>query len=251
MFNDKIGVCFDLETTSPDPSKARIVQIAARRFRGDEQLGQIKMLVNPGGKIPPKATEVHKITNEDVADAPKLAAVIDEILAFIEDSDYLLGFNLLRYDIPVLISEADRVGRKFFPDKKPVVDVMRIFHAKHRRDLNAASNIYLGHDLDGAHDAMNDVDATIAVARAMRIVHNDLPESPDDTEALFTGQKTDLTGKTTVSEDGELVWAFGKYKDKRLDTDMKYLQWAIDNIAMPESVKDWLQNAAAKQSRGY
>ena len=63
-------VFFDLETTGINVASDRIVEISYLRvdLNGNETSRTIR--VNPGMPIPPKATEIHGITDEDVKDAP-------------------------------------------------------------------------------------------------------------------------------------------------------------------------------------
>ena len=57
----------DLETTGTDPQTDRIVEIAILKITPDgERLRRVQRL-NPGVPIPPAATEVHGITDADVA----------------------------------------------------------------------------------------------------------------------------------------------------------------------------------------
>ena len=51
--------------------------------RGGEIVERRNWLVNPGRPIPKEASEVHKITDDDVKDAPPFAAVAGEIAAML------------------------------------------------------------------------------------------------------------------------------------------------------------------------
>jgi exodeoxyribonuclease X len=76
----------DVESTGTDPAVDRIVEIAtvdlvigpdSRARRGD----MWSTLVNPGIPIPPTASAVHHITDDMVADAPRLKEVDTRVLA--------------------------------------------------------------------------------------------------------------------------------------------------------------------------
>jgi DNA polymerase-3 subunit epsilon len=71
----------DVETTGRDASVDRVVEIGIVIARGGEIVERKNWLVNPGRPIPQEATDVHKITDADVKDAPPFAAVAAEIAA--------------------------------------------------------------------------------------------------------------------------------------------------------------------------
>ena len=56
----------DTETTGIDPTAARVVELAAVKFRNGEPTARHGMRLNPGIPIPNEATAIHKITDEDV-----------------------------------------------------------------------------------------------------------------------------------------------------------------------------------------
>jgi DNA polymerase-3 subunit epsilon len=71
----------DLETTGRDASVDRVVEIGIVISRGGEVVERKNWLVNPGRPIPKEATDVHKITDDDVKDAPPFAAIAGEVAA--------------------------------------------------------------------------------------------------------------------------------------------------------------------------
>ncbi|MFQ6674234.1 MAG: exonuclease domain-containing protein, partial [Fidelibacterota bacterium] len=86
-------VAFDLETTGLAPSKDKITEFAAVRFRNGEMDEHYSTLVNPGIPIPATITSITGITDEMVAEAPAEEAVIDSMLAFI-GKDPLVAHNI-------------------------------------------------------------------------------------------------------------------------------------------------------------
>ena len=78
-----VDICvIDLETTGLDPSCDRIVEIGAVRVR-DGQRERFQSLVNPGCPIPPQASAVHHITDDDVQSAPPIEQVIPALREFV------------------------------------------------------------------------------------------------------------------------------------------------------------------------
>jgi DNA polymerase-3 subunit epsilon len=63
----------DLETTGTDPQTDRIVEIGILKVTLDGRRSRLVQRLNPGIAIPPSATNIHGITDEDVANEPRFA----------------------------------------------------------------------------------------------------------------------------------------------------------------------------------
>ncbi|OAI54381.1 hypothetical protein AYO44_03675 [Planctomycetaceae bacterium SCGC AG-212-F19] len=68
-------VVLDLETTGISAKTDRIVEVAAVKFLPDGERCRYHRRINPGVPIPPAATAVHGIRDEDVADCPPFEAI--------------------------------------------------------------------------------------------------------------------------------------------------------------------------------
>lgn len=68
-------IFFDLETTGVDTARDRIVEVSMIKIMPDgEEITRTRRL-NPGMPIPPEATAVHGITDDDVRDCPTFPQV--------------------------------------------------------------------------------------------------------------------------------------------------------------------------------
>lgn len=172
-------VFFDLETTGTDPAWDRIVEIAVLRIEPDGRSEVRTRRINPERPIPPEATAVHGIRDEDVREAPTFRQIARSLLAFIGDAD-LAGYNLRRFDLPLLERELRACGLDLGVSRRRVVDVMTIFHRKEPRDLEAAVRFYLRREHEGAHGAEADVLAAAEVLDAQLAVYEDLPRTVDE-----------------------------------------------------------------------
>src|SRR5262245_4490625 len=152
----------DLETTGVDPQRDRIVEISVLRFTPPIDRVHRTRRLNPGIPIPTEATQIHGITDEDVADEPGFAEVAPSLLAFLDGCD-LCGYNLKRFDLRVLVAEFERAGLTFDLEGRSIIDPMQIFHHYERRDLGAAVQFYLNRDQENGHSAESDVAATADV----------------------------------------------------------------------------------------
>jgi Exonuclease len=68
----------DIETTGIDPASDAIIEIASvDMVRGGGITNAMGTLVRPGKPIPPGASAIHHIIDDDLKDAPPLSEVID------------------------------------------------------------------------------------------------------------------------------------------------------------------------------
>ena len=103
----------DLETTGVDPGSDRIVEVGVLKLSpGRRARSAIAALVHPGLPIPAAATTIHGITDEDVADRPRFRRIAPGLARLLEGAD-LAGFNLRRFDLPLLTAEFRRAGVAF------------------------------------------------------------------------------------------------------------------------------------------
>ena len=233
-------VFFDLETTGTDPATDRIVEIAVLRLDGDGGRESRARRLNPERPIPPDATAVHGITDADVAAAPTFRQIAKGLLDFLGEAD-LAGFNVSRFDVPLLDREFRDCGLDLGLDRRRVIDVMTIFHRKEPRHLSAAVRFYLAREHVGAHGAAADVEAAAEVLAAQLVRYQDLPctiEALDGWIAPVPEDAVDRAGKF-VRRDGEVTFAFGRNKGKPLrdvaESDPDYLSWLLTCDFLPDA----------------
>jgi DNA polymerase-3 subunit epsilon len=238
----------DLETTGTDPQKDRIVEVGVLKLWPDGRQERYTRRVNPGIPIPPEASAIHGIRDADVAGAPRFEEVADSLLELLQDCD-LCGFNLKRFDLRLLYVELGRVGRTFPLEGRAVIDAMEIFHRYEPRDLAAAVRFYLGRELKGAHSADADSSATAEVLDAMLARYADLPRSVSGLHQHFKDANTVDSSGCFVRVEGQLRFAFGKYRGQALETvaatKPDYLDWML-NQAFFDDAKQLVRDALAR-----
>lgn len=90
-------VVFDLETTGLDPKIAKIIEIGALKYKNNELVEELSLLVNPMCSIPNNITVITGIDNDMVKDALTIDKALPKFIEFIEDLP-LIAHNA-RFDL--------------------------------------------------------------------------------------------------------------------------------------------------------
>jgi DNA polymerase-3 subunit epsilon len=240
-------VFFDLETTGTDIGRDRMVQIAALKLHPDGKEEIRTRLINPGIPIPASATAVHHITNEAVADKPKFRDIAKGLAEYFRGAD-IAGFNSNRFDIPILVEEFGRCSIPFPDPDAKLVDVQVIYHRKEERTLAAAYKFYCNKNLEGAHDAESDVRATMEVFSKQLEKYDDIGSTLEDLHRYSNSDAiVDYARKLMRNDRGEIVYAFGKNRGKRILDDPGYAEWMLGGD-FPASTKSVLRTLLANGS---
>ena len=244
-------VVLDLETTGTWVEKDRIVEIGMIKIMPDEgQRENYIKRVNPGMPIPPNVTKIINITDDDVKDAPRFKDIAKEVFIFIGDSD-LGGFNVLRFDIPLLERELYEAGVSFNWRNRAVYDAQKIYHVHEKRDLMAAYLLYCGKKLENAHSALNDADATVDILDAQIESYGNTEKGIESLRDIDYEQKSDYFDKERKFcwWNGQLYPMFGKHGRKKhikaiAKEDREYLEWMLTKD-FAEEIRTMIKKALA------
>lgn len=245
---DRPLVFIDLETTGLNTKSDRIVEMAIIKMSPEGDVSERVRRFNPGISIPPEATAVHGIRDEDVADEPNFADVARSLADLLEGCD-LAGFNIRRFDIPLLRAEFKRADVAFDLEGRRIIDMKAIFHREEPRDLAAAARFYLDREHSDAHSAVGDTRITAEVLWA-QLERYDIPQSVEGLNAYCDETMPFETGLSTWFRETEqgLVFRKGKYRDgllsKVAEEEPGYLSWMLRSIDdLEDEVREALQNA--------
>lgn len=244
---------FDIEATGLNIVHDRIVEVSVLRINVNGAEEQKTWRINPCIPIPPETTAIHGISDEDVANEKTFKQAAPEISKFFGNCD-LAGYNILKFDIPILVEEFIRAGINFDLKDRQFIDVMNIFMKMEPRTLKGAYRFFMHKELDNAHSANADTFATYEVLMAMLDKYQDTeytdqkgitskPITNDINKlAAFSSHhhNADLMGQIIYDDEGKAVFKFGKHKDKRVEDVFKkepqYYDW-IMNSDFPEYTK--------------
>jgi DNA polymerase-3 subunit epsilon len=243
--NLKNPLCvFDLETTGTNITQDRILEIAVIKMMPNGEMIRKSNVLNPTIPIPAESTIFHGLTDADVKDKPSFKEVAKDYARFMEGAD-LAGFNVLKFDIPMLVEEFLRAGVDFDYSRKKIIDAQKIFHMMEKRTLSAAYQFYLNKELVNSHTAEADTEATMEVLLAqvdryegkdvLDSLNRKVGEIKNDVEMLAkltSSDLIDLAGRMIRNSKGEEIFNFGKHKNKTVTAVFKeepaYYDWMMN-----------------------
>ena len=152
-------VVFDIETTGFNSHFNKIIEIGAVKIKAGRIIDRYSQLINPGISIPYHITEITSITNEQVANQPKIDEAIEKFVEFVGDAvlvahnaPFDMGFikrdvkKCLNINLENSVIDTLQMARDLFPDLKKYG----------LGDLNKV----LGLALENHHRAVDDSQAT-------------------------------------------------------------------------------------------
>lgn len=148
-------VLLDLETTGLSPKEDRIIEIGAIKYEKGKFVSKLETFVNPARRIPDRIIEVTGITDDMVASAPYIEAVIGELVDFLQ-GNVIIGHNIVfdysfvkqnainnKLEFNENVIDTLKLARKFLPElPKRSLDYLcehfGIVDENHHRAINDA-----------------------------------------------------------------------------------------------------------------
>jgi DNA polymerase-3 subunit epsilon len=234
-------VFFDLETTGLSIATDKIVELCFIKLMPNGERKTLYKKINPGIPIPLEVSLLHGIYDKDVEGCPKFNEIAKNLAQFIEGCD-LAGFNIMKFDLPMLTEEFLKCNIDFNTSNRQFVDAQKIYHLMEPRNLKAAYQFYCSKSLDSAHTAEADTEATVEVLLAQiekydGVVIKDvygkesIPVKGEvsDLHKLTLSNNIDFASRFVYNAQGVAVVNFGKHKDKPVE-------WVLKN---EPSYYDW------------
>ena len=157
-------VVFDIETTGLNSHTNEIIEIGAVKIKAGRIVDRYSQLINPGRPIPYHITEITSITDEQVANEPKIDKVIGKFVDFVGDAvlvahnaPFDMGFikrdikKYLNIDLECSVIDTLQMARDLFPDLKKyglgdLNKTLGLALEKHHRavdDSQATANMFI------------------------------------------------------------------------------------------------------------
>lgn len=251
---DRPIIFFDLETTGTNVTHDRIVEMSYIKLYPDGKEERRSRRINPEMPIPPASTAVHHITDEDVANEPTFRQIARSLLEIFDGCD-IAGYNSNKFDVPLLMEEFGRCGLNFDIAGRRFIDVQNIFHKMEQRTLVAAYKFYCNSNLEDAHSALADTQATYEVLLGQLRMY---PELQNDVEFLSKfstiGRNLDLAARIILDDNDVPIFNFGKHKGKAVKDVLKrepsFFDWMMQGD-FPKNTKDVLMQLKFKYSHPH
>ena len=239
----KSTVVFDIETTGLDIINDRIIDISLIKINPDKSREEKIFRVNPEKKISNESSSIHGIRDEDVVDLKPFKNYAKEIFDFIKGCD-LAGFNILKFDLPILIEEFIRCDLELSLDRVKIIDALRIYHLMEKRNLSSAYKFQCNKNLENAHNSYADTSATLEIIEKQIEKYNQsevidnkgnvlgkISNSIDSIGSIINNNIVDISGRIILNSDKKEIFNFGKYKNQIVSNVFKsnpeYYHWIM------------------------
>jgi DNA polymerase-3 subunit epsilon len=256
-------VIFDLETTGTNTVTDRIIEYSFVKVMPDGEMVKKTERVHPEMPIPAESSVIHGIYDKDVKGLPAFKLVAKELNTFLSGCD-LAGFNMLKFDVPVLVEEFLRADVDFDLSGRQLLDAQKIFHMMEKRTLSAAYKFYCDKNLENAHSAEADTLATWEVldAQIARYEGMNLTDLRGNIQGVFennaeviheitNSKMVDLAGRFVFNEEDVEVFNFGKHKGKLVEEILKKEKGYYDWMMKGDFAIDTKRKLTAIKLRGF
>lgn len=207
----EVFVCLDCETTGLDAVHDRVIEVAAVCFTMNEVLAEFEALVNPECIIPESSIEFHHITQDMVADKPRIQEILPELLKVM--GRHIIVGHGIGFDIQMIINAAERANIPCNLKNNPSLDTLRMARLYGESPVNSLDQLrrHFNIQYEGAHRAMSDVIVNMEVFKRLAKDYN-------SSSQIFEALSRPIQFK---------IMPLGKHKGRLLkDLPLDYLMWA-------------------------
>lgn len=204
----------DTETTGADAAQDRVVELGAVLFEAPTLRVLLDERVNPQRPIPPEASRIHRINDEDVRDKQPFAEIAPILVAHLRGHGYaappvLVGYNAAAFDVPLLNLEFQRAAVPHLIDPAQVIDVLTFvrWHLRHHKDrkLSVMCRTF-GVQLAQAHSASADAVAAGQLLESGASLGAPSPDRAIPPNRVGSLEVVSLCGPRRSSPPADWIW---------------------------------------------
>ena len=235
-------VFFDIESTGLDITKDKIIEITILKLSISGRKNTFTFRINPEIPIPSENSKIHGIYDKDVKNSPSFKKVGNKIKKLLYKCD-LVGFNILKFDLPILIEEFKNNKISFSINNINIIDVQKLYHLMEKRNLSSAYKFYCNKTLKNSHSSFSDTMATYEIfLNQLKKYDNQevfdlkgnkmgkISKNLNKINNTLNNNMIDLEGRFIMYND-DPVFNFGKYKGEKIKEILKknpgYFNWII------------------------
>jgi DNA polymerase-3 subunit epsilon len=204
--------------------------------------------------IPPEVTLIHGISDEDVKNCPTFKQVAHSLYEWMKGCD-LGGYNSSKFDLPLLAEEFLRAGINVDFTERHMIDVQQIFFKMEARTLSAAYSFYCKKELEHAHSAEADINATIEVLEAQLERYTELSHEVPTLHQFTHNEEYVDYARRIVMKDNQPIFNFGKHKGRKVEeiftNEPQYYDWMMQadfSLHTKQKISEILNRMKLKKS---
>lgn len=223
-------IILDLETTGLDVVTGdSICEIGAVKVKERKIIDKFHSLINPGRSVSQEAYRIHKISNEELRDAPYFREVSDKLIYFLKDS-VICAYNV-KFDMGFIDHSLKR--EDYPPLDFPAVDILsmaRDILKLPRYNLDAVAKFFNIDISGGLHRASDDAMVACDVFfELLNIFKEKKIEKLEEFISLYG-----LSNEIFKLREDRKVLSFNEAIDKKLILRIKY--FSSDNIIKDKKI---------------
>jgi DNA polymerase-3 subunit epsilon len=231
MTEDKI-LWFDVETTGVDTNSDRVCELSI--IITDLDLSNRvdhHWYINPTKPSCKEALSKHGLTDDFLLNYPRFEEKAHEILSLIKEHKFIGGYNILKFDIPIMLEELARCDKSWNFHDHIYIDPYKTLIKHESRTLESVYKRFIGKELENAHSAASDVNATIEIFP--KIINYFDIQNISEEFTIFDKSQVDVYGHLYFDENEILTFGFGKkHKGESvqsvIEKDIDYIFWVIE-----------------------
>lgn len=186
--------------------------------------------VNPEKESTKEALEKHGLTTEFLKKYPPFSTVASDILSVLTEYKYIGGYNILSFDVPLLLEEFSRCDIKWSYHAHTFIDPFKILSKYESKKLSDVYKRFTGNNIEGEHTTLGDIKATIEIFPKMITFFN--IDNVVNELITYDSNNLDIQGNLYFNESGTVCLGFGKYKGRSIieviEIDKNYIMWILE-----------------------